>query len=153
VATPELSRWPGGREAVLLAGLCLAVGCHHESATTPSSPSPAPPTVTLAPAPAPSLPPVPTQPVSLSVKLNPNPPSGIAPFSLGVSLCGSRPSPPVDDFPLTFTLDWGDGRRHTRYFCRDDHVYDTPGIFRATFCATDGIEGHETCASVRVKVS
>jgi hypothetical protein len=86
------------------------------------------------------------------VKLNPNPPSGAAPFTLNVSLCGSRPVPPVDGYPLTFTLAWGDGRRHTRSFCRDDHTYDTPGVYLATFCATDGIEGHESCASFRVKV-
>jgi len=92
------------------------------------------------------------QPVSLSVKLNPNPPSGAAPFTLNVSLCGSRPVPPVDGYPLTFTLAWGDGRRHTRYFCREDHTYDTAGVYQATFCATDGIEGHESCASFRVKV-
>jgi len=155
VATTELSRRPGGRGAVVIVflGLCLAAGCHHETATAPSSSSTPPPTVTLAPAPSPTLPPAPTQPVSLSVKLNPNPPSGVAPFDLHVSLCNSRPVPPVDDYPLTFTLDWGDGRRHTRYFCRDDHTYDTPGVFRATFCASDGIEGHETCASVRVKVN
>ena len=99
-----------------------------------------------------ATPPAPTQPVSLSVKLNPNPPSGAAPFTLNVSLCGSRPVPPVDGYPLTFTLAWGDGRRHTRYFCRDDHTYDTPGVYQATFCATDGIDGHESCASFRVKV-
>ena len=98
------------------------------------------------------LPPAPTAPVSLEVKLNPNPPVGPAPFDLHVSLCGSRPVPPVDGYPLTFTLDWGDGRRHTRYFCRDDHTYDTAAVYRATFCATDGIAGHESCASFRVKV-
>jgi hypothetical protein len=58
----------------------------------------------------------------------------------------------VDDYPLRFTLAWGDGRRHTRYFCRDQHTYNAAGVYLATFCATDGIAGHETCASVRVRV-
>jgi len=145
-----LSRRAGGR-ALVLVGVCLAAGCHHEDSTAPSSPLPTP-SAAPTPAPSPTLPPAPTQPVSLDVKLNPNPPSGDAPLTLHVSLCGSRPTPPVDGYPLTFTLDWGEGRRHTRYFCRDEHTYDAAGIFRATFCATDGIDGHESCASFRVKV-
>jgi len=60
--------------------------------------------------------------------------------------------PAVDGYPLTFTLFWGEGRTHTRYFCRDQHVYEIPGVYHATFCATDGIAGHETCANVRVRV-
>ena len=133
------------------AAVWLVPGCDHGTTTTPTA-SPTP-TAPAAPTPSPTLPPAPTAPVSLDVKLNPNPASGPAPLDLHVSLCGSRPVPPVDGYPLTFTLAWGDDRRvHTRYFCRDDHVYDTPGIYRATFCATDCIEGHETCATVRVKV-
>jgi hypothetical protein len=138
--------------AIAFAGLCLGVACGEDQPAAPAAPAPAP---TATPAPAPSATPAPsapTAPVSLSVKLNPNPPSGPAPLELHVSLCGSRPVPPVDDYPLTFTLDWGEGRRHTRYFCRDDHVYEVPGVYRATFCAADGIAGHESCASFRVKV-
>ena len=140
--------------ALLLAATCLATGCDEDNTTAPVTPTP-PPTTAPAPAPVPpTLPPAPTQPVSLSVKLNPNPPSGAAPLDLHVSLCGSRPVPPVDDYPLTFTLDWGEGGRvHTRSFCREQHVYETPGTFRATFCASDGIAGHDSCASVRVKVN
>ena len=153
MATPQLKRRSYRGRVLPLVAVCLAVGCHHEGSTAPTAltPSPTPPAAP-APAPPPTLPPAPTQPVSLSVKLNPNPPSGAAPFTLNVSLCGSRPSPPVDGYPLTFTLAWGDGRLHTRYFCRDDHTYDTAGVYRATFCATDGIDGHESCASFRVKV-
>lgn len=145
----------GGRSGgtLLVAIACLAAGCNDEGSTAPSSPSPAPSAVpTPVPLP-PTLPPAPTQPVSLAVKLNPNPPSGAAPLDLHVSLCGSRPVPPVDDYPLTFTLDWGEGRRHTRSFCRDQHIYETPGVYRATFCASDGIAGHESCASFRVRVN
>jgi hypothetical protein len=140
------------RWAPALVGLALAAGCHHETTTAPATPTPTP-VAAPTPAPSPTLPPAPTAPVSLDVKLNPSPATGAAPLDLHVSLCGSRPVPPVDNYPLTFTLAWGDDHRvHIRYFCRDDHVYDTPGIYRATFCATDGIEGHETCATVRVKV-
>jgi hypothetical protein len=138
---------------VVLVGVCLAAGCHHENPTAPSAITASPaPSAAPTPAPPPTLPPAPTQPVSLDVKLNPNPPAAAAPFNLHVSLCGSRPTPPVDGYPLTFTLAWGDGRRHTRYFCRDEHTYEAPGVYRATFCATDGIDGHETCAGFRVKV-
>ena len=146
-------RWArGAAGARVLIGVCLAAGCHSSTAPT-ATPTPGPaPSAAPTPAPPSPLPPAPTQPVSLSVKLNPNPPSGATPFTLNVSLCGSRPVPPVDGYPLTFTLAWGDGRRHTRYFCREDHTYDTPGVYEATFCATDGIEGHESCAGVRVKV-
>ena len=150
MAAPHV-RWARGEAGALaLVGLCLAAGCHSSTAPT-ASPTP---TTTPSPAPTPpsTLPPAPTQPVSLSVKLNPNPPSGAAPFTLNVSLCGSRPVPPVDGYPLTFTLAWGDGRRHTRYFCRNDHTYETPGVYQATVCATDWIEGHESCAGFRVKV-
>ncbi len=152
MAAPPL-RWARGEAGALaLVGVCLAAGCHSSTAPT-ATPTPTPtPSAVPTPAPPPTLLPAPTQPVSLSVKLNPNPPSGAAPFTLNVSLCGSRPVPPVDGYPLTFTLQWGDGRRHTRYFCREDHTYDTPGVYQATFCATDGIDGHDSCASFRVKV-
>jgi len=141
------------RAVLAVAAAWLVPGCDHGTTTTPTA-SPTPTTSAApAPPPSPTLPPAPTAPVSLDVKLNPSPATGAAPLDLHVSLCGSRPVPPVDNYPLTFTLAWGDDHRvHTRYFCRDDHVYDTPGIYRATFCATDGIEGHETCATVRVKV-
>jgi hypothetical protein len=152
VAAPQLKWARGEAGALALVCVCLTLGCQHESSTTPSAPTPVPsPSAASTPSPS-TLPPAPTQPVSLAVKLNPNPPSGAAPFTLNVSLCGSRPVPPVDGYPLTFTLAWGDGRRHTRYFCRDDHTYDTPGVYQATFCAADGIDGHESCASFRVKV-
>jgi hypothetical protein len=135
-----------------MAGVCLVVGCNDKGSTAPSSPAASPSAVSPPASLPPTLPPAPTQPVSLAVKLNPNPPSGDVPLDLHVSLCGSRPVPPVDDYPLTFTLDWGEGRRHTRSFCRDQHTYETAGLYRATFCATDGIAGHESCASFRVKV-
>jgi len=143
------------RRSLLLVPIAVSLlAACDDKATTPTSPAPAAP---VAPAPTPVPPPAPrpapTQPVSLGVKLNPAPPRGDAPFTLHVSLCASRPVPPVDDYPLTFTLVWGDdGRRHTRYFCRDDHTYETPGIYQATFCAADGIAGHESCASFRVRV-
>ena len=132
----------------------LLAACDDDAPTTPTSPAPtAPAAPAPTPVPAPTTRPAPTQPVSLGVRLNPTPPSGTAPFTLHVSLCASRPVPPVDDYPLTFTLAWGDdNRRHTRTFCRDEHTYDTPGVYRATFCAADGIDGHESCATFRVKV-
>jgi hypothetical protein len=86
------------------------------------------------------------------VKLTPTPAEGEAPFTLDVNLCQSRPVPPVDDYPLTFTLTWGDGGRHVQAFCRDHHTYENPGAYRATFCATDGVAGHETCKGVNVTV-
>src|SRR5207249_11810740 len=84
------------------AAVWLVPGCDHGTTTTPTA-SPTP-TAPAAPTPSPTLPPAPTAPVSLDVKLNPNPASGPAPLDLHVSLCGSRPVPPVDGYPLTFTL-------------------------------------------------
>lgn len=150
VAATALSRGGRGGGVLLVAAACLAAGCNDKGSTAPSSPAPAPSATTPAPVP-PTLPPAPTQPVSLAVKLNPNPPSGTTPLDLHVSLCGSRPVPPVDGYPLTFTLDWGEGRVHTRSFCRNQHTYETAGEYRATFCASDGIAGHESCASFRVR--
>lgn len=147
-----MSRRGRGGWAILMASACLAAACNDEGSTATAAPAPVASTVPMATPPPGPLPSAPTQPVSLAVKLNPNPPSGAVPLDLHVSLCGSRPVPPVDDYPLTFTLDWGEGRAHTRYFCREQHTYETAGVYRATFCATDGIAGHESCASFRVKV-
>src|SRR5437899_13582 len=133
------------RRALLipLLAMFLPEGCHGGSSSAPSAPTAAPSAVPATPAPAPT-PPAPTQPVSLTVKLNPSPADGPAPLTLHVALCGSRPVPPVDDYPLTFTFTYGDGARHIQTFCRDHHTYQDSGSFRATFCATDGIPGHET---------
>jgi hypothetical protein len=136
-----------------MAGACLAVACNDKESTAPAAPAPVASTAPIVTPPPGTLPSAPTQPVWLAVKLNPNPPSGAVPLDLHVSLCGSRPVPPVDDYPLAFTLDWGEGRVHTRYFCREQHTYETSGVYRATFCATDGIAGHESCASFRVRVN
>jgi hypothetical protein len=134
--------------------LSLASACDDDSnATTPTTPTPAPP-VTSPPAPVPTAAPKPvtTAPVLLVVKLTPTPAEGEAPFTLDVNLCQSRPQPPVDDFPLTFTANWGDGGRHVRTFCRDQHTYENAGTYRATFCASDGVEGHDSCKNVTVRV-
>ncbi|PYQ16572.1 MAG: hypothetical protein DMF80_04390 [Acidobacteria bacterium] len=142
------------RRRLLLIPLVVLVadGCHGGGSPAPSAPSTVP-SAAATPAPAPPTPPpAPTQPVSLTVKLNPNPANGPAPLTLHVALCGSRPSPPVDDYPLTFTFTYGDGARHTQSFCRDHHTYPESGTFRATFCATDGIAGHESCGAVKVRV-
>jgi hypothetical protein len=131
----------------------LAAGCHGDRSTSPSTPAAAPSPSATTPAPAaPTPPPAPTQPVSLAVKLNPSPPDGAAPLTLHANMCGSRPSPPVDDYPLTFTFTYGDGARHVQTFCRDHHTYQDSGSFRASFCATDGVAGHESCASFKVRV-
>lgn len=138
---------------VLAAGLVTA--CGDKESTGPTAPSSAAPSVLPVPPPAQPTPPPgppPTAPVSLKVKITPNPPKGRAPLDVNANLCQSRPTPPVDDYPLTFTFDYGDGVVRVQTFCRNHHIYQAAGSFDARFCATDGIAGHESCKDFRVQV-
>jgi len=138
----------------LVLAVGLVAGCDDDSGS-PTAPSSAAPSVLPVPPPVQPTPPPgppPTAPVSLKVKITPNPPKGAARLDVNANLCQSRPTPPVDDYPLTFTFDYGDGVLRVQTFCRNHHIYQVAGSFDARFCATDGIAGHESCANVRVKV-
>jgi hypothetical protein len=138
----------------LVLAVGLVAGCDDDSGS-PTAPGSAAPSVLPVPPPAPPTPPPgppPTAPVSLKVKITPNPPKGAPPLDVNANLCQSRPTPPVDDYPLTFTFDYGDGVLRVQTFCRNHHIYQAAGSFDARFCATDGIAGHESCKDFRVQV-
>jgi hypothetical protein len=137
----------------LVAAAGLFAGCDDDNSGSPTAPStPAPSVTPAAPLPTPVAGPAPNAPVALKVKLTPSPPTGPAPLNVNANLCQSRPQPPVDDYPLTFRFDYGDGVLRTLTFCRNNHTYRDPGTFHASFCATDGLAGHESCKDFRVQV-
>ncbi len=81
-------------------------------------------------------------------RVNPNPPTGPAPLTVGFNMCDTLDP---DGDPLFFSFDFGDGRRVESTFCRREHTYGS-GRYPAAVCATDGEPGHESCAAFEVLV-
>lgn len=90
----------------------------------------------------------PSRPPAFRARVNPNPPTGPAPLTVGFNMCDTGDP---DGDRLFFSFDFGDGRRVESTFCRRDHTYGS-GRYPALVCATDGEPGHDACAAFEVVV-
>ncbi len=90
----------------------------------------------------------PSRPPVFRARVNPDPPTGPAPLTVGFNMCDTVDP---DGDPLFFSFDFGDGRRVESTFCRRDHAYGS-GRFAAVACATDGEPGHDGCRVFEVLV-
>ena len=112
---------------------------------TPFSPPPPIPIPTRAPAPVPE----PNDPPTVHFSIRPEAPGGVAPVEVTVTMCGSTDP---EGEPLVYQYKWGGGAEHFSNACRQSHVYDTPGSFRAFFCVYDQHDNRD-CVNQRIDVN
>jgi hypothetical protein len=136
---------------VTVAGFLIAglPGC--DTTQPPAAPAPlgnaSAPTPVQATVPPTQAEPTPgPNPPSLAVRTNPDPPRGPIPLDVNFNACKSTDP---DGDKLTFIYFFGDGKVKTLDFCRHDHVYQKPGLYFASVCASDGGR-HTVCESITV---
>ena len=138
----------------LVAALALP-GCDDDD--TPAAPTtaatPTPPPPGTGPGVPGGIPPASNQPPSLVFRLRPDPPGGTAPLAMTANMCGSADP---EGAAIVYEYKWGGtgGRPipHFSFFCRDDHVYEQPGTYRAWFCVNDDRD-NRVCENVTIVVS
>jgi hypothetical protein len=124
----------------------LAAGCQKEGAPTAPDPTPtAAPTATPAPTARPTAA---NQPPVLGIKVTPSSMSGPAPLTVTINMCFCS-DPEFDD--LTYEFHYSQTQKHFSTFCREDHVYNTPGRYAAWFCVSDG-HNESVCENYTVDV-
>jgi hypothetical protein len=134
------------RLAWVVALFAAAVPACKES--SPAGPSPTPTAApTLAPTATPTV--AANTPPVLGIRVSPAPISGAAPLTVTVNMCTCQD---VDRDEMFFEYKWGGAAHKVDGFCREDHVYNTPGMYQAWFCVTDK-KSEPVCKSYKVNVS
>jgi hypothetical protein len=130
---------------VLLAlGVCSGC-CDCENPAAPGVPTQtAAPTASPAPTAAPTA--AANQPPELGIEVHPR--NGTAPLTVLANMCFCADA---DRDALFYSFKWGDGQRGGSQFCRREHVYATPGQYRAIFCVSDH-NNEDVCQSYVIRV-
>jgi hypothetical protein len=100
------------------------------------------------PAGTPSTPSASNRPPVLDCNVDPSNGRGTVPFELTINLCRSLDP---DGDPLSYSFSFGDGGGESG-FCRETHIYATPGSYAAVACVTDNVPEHRRCCTTSVSV-